>query len=272
MFTPKLIITDLDGTALRNDKTVSTATVKAFARCRSKGIPTAIATARYIAGARAYAETIQPDFQILTDGTLVYQQHKLVYSNTMSIQTTNRLLTELRRCGYASHIAIPTIYGLFRYPEGCDVSASPSSVIDFQSPAFQNTPDGNTIGYHFDITRPFPYPGNKLVAYLPSDEEAQRIADLCGCKQFHYRGESLYTFYHSTASKLDAIRHVTELLHITLQDVLVFGDDINDMEMIQHCGMGIAMGNALPEVKEIADLVIDTNEKDGLAHYLNQTI
>lgn len=278
MFTPKLIITDLDGTALRNDKTVSPATIAAFSRCQSAGIPIAIATARYLAGARAYVKALHPDYQILTDGTLVYHQQKLIYSNAMDTDTTNCLLTELKRCGYASHIAIPTVYGLFRYPEGCCHFPSlpsdlvPSIHLDFHSEAFQTTEDGNTVGYHFDIDQPFPFPGNKLVVELPSDEEAERIASLCNCKQFHYRGETLYTFFHPTASKLDAIRHVADQLKISLKDILVFGDDINDMEMIQNCGMGIAMGNALPEVKAAANLVIDTNEKDGLAQYLNQTV
>ena len=51
MFTPKLIVTDLDGTALNNNKEITTETIKAFERCRKKGIHIAIATAKYIVGA-----------------------------------------------------------------------------------------------------------------------------------------------------------------------------------------------------------------------------
>ncbi len=270
MFTPKLIITDLDGTALRRDKTISPATVKAFTRCQNAGIPIAIATARYIAGTRNICSLLHPDYQILTDGTLVYHGQELVYSNAMDIETTNTLLRELHRCGYANHVAIPTIYGLFRYPEGCtDYASINSQPLNLDAQAFRTTEDGNTVGYHFDINKKFPYEGNKLVAELPSDEEAERIAGLCGCKQFHYRGERLYTFYHPTAGKLDAIAYVARRLRITFDDILVFGDDINDIEMIKNCGMGIAMGNALPQVKAVADLVIGTNEEDGLAEYLN---
>lgn len=270
MFRPKLIITDLDGTALRQDKTISPATSKAFERCQKSGIPIAIATARYIAGTRNICRLLHPDYQILTDGTLVYHGQELIYSNAMDIKTTNALLQELHRCGYADHVAIPTIYGLFRYPDGCtDYAALHCQPLDLDAQAFGTTEDGNTVGYHFDMEKAFPYEGNKLVAELPSDEEAERIARLCGCKQFHYRGEKLYTFYHPTASKLDAISHVAEQMKISLEDILVFGDDINDIEMIENCGMGIAMGNALPEVKAVADLVIGTNEEDGLAKYLN---
>lgn len=270
MLKPRLIITDLDGTALRKDKTVSPATVQAFSRCQKAGIPIAIATARYIAGTRNICQLLHPDYQILTDGTLVYHDLELIYSNAMDVDTTNKLLKELQRCGYGEHIAIPTIHGLFRYPEGCtDYTSLTSPFLNLEAPAFQTTEDGNTVGYHFDIEEFFPYAGNKLVVELPSNEEAQRIATLCGCKQFHYRGERLYTFYHPTASKLDAIGHVAEQIGISLKDILVFGDDVNDIEMIENCGLGVAMGNALPEVKGVADIVIGTNEEDGLAEYLN---
>ena len=272
MFIPKLIVTDLDGTALRTDKTVSPATAQAFASCQEAGIPVAIATARYIAGARPYANALKPAYQILTDGTLVYQQNTLLYSNAMDVNTTNQLLQELVRCGYAEHVAIPTVYGLFRYPQGGDTpdyqKLAMQDTPDFTAKAFQNTASGNTIGYHFDIYKPFPFPANKVVANLPSEQEGERIASECGCSQFHYRGETLYTFFHPTASKLDAIAHVAQHLGITVEDVLVFGDDINDLEMIRGCGMGVAMGNALPQVRAAADQVIGTNEEDGLAAFL----
>jgi 5-amino-6-(5-phospho-D-ribitylamino)uracil phosphatase len=72
-----------------------------------------------------------------------------------------------------------------------------------------------------------------------------------------------------SASKLSAIRFLTQKLHITLEDVLVFGDDLNDMEMITHCGCGVAMKNALPQVQAAANATTLSNEEDGVAVYLN---
>ena len=88
MFFPKLIVTDLDGTALKNDKTISDRTIQAFSRCEQMGIPVAIATARYIYGARPYAEALHARYQILTDGTLIYEHEKCIYSNCMDLHTT----------------------------------------------------------------------------------------------------------------------------------------------------------------------------------------
>lgn len=249
MFIPKLIVTDLDGTALKNNKTISKATLNAFAQCQKTGIPVAIATARYIGGAMPYAKALHARFQILTDGTLVYENGKLIYSNAMDISTTNAIIQELQTLGYTSHIAIPTTKGLYRYPEGSS--------------------DGKG-GYHFSLEEPFPYPGNKMVVELPDENIAITIAQKCGCSQFRYRGENRYTFYSTTASKLNAIKHITQKLGISLQDVLVFGDDINDIEMISHCGYGVAMGNALEEVKKASNEVTDSNENDGIVKILSR--
>ena len=50
--------------------------------------------------------------------------------------------------------------------------------------------------------------------------------------------------------------------------MIAFGDDFSDMGMLKLCGKGIAMGNAIPQVKEIADDITLTNDEDGVAVYL----
>ena len=55
---------------------------------------------------------------------------------------------------------------------------------------------------------------------------------------------------------------------IRTEEITAFGDDYADMGMLALCGRGIAMGNAVEAVKEKADLVIGSNEEDGIAEYL----
>lgn len=249
MFQPKLIVTDLDGTVLKNDKTLSQETIEAFAKCHEAGIPIAIATARYIKGAKPFAEALHADFQLLTDGTLVYEGTNLIYSDAMDLSTTNAILHELIRYNCLSHIAIPTTKGLFRYPE---------------------VPVVDNYSYFFPINKPFPYEANKMVVELPDPQIAETIAQTCHCAQFRYHNENRYTFYSHTAGKLGAIRFLVKKLSISLSDVLVFGDDINDIEMIAHCGHGVAMDNALDNVKNAADEVTDSNEHNGVAKILSR--
>lgn len=259
MFTPKLIVTDLDGTALNNNKDISEETIEAFKKCREKGIHVAIATARYIVGASYYAKKLHADFQILTDGTLVYQDGRLIYSRTMTIDMTNNIINELKKYGYTSHIAIPTTTALYRYP---------NDELDYSNKS-NNIKCDHSPGLYFDIDKPFSEEACKIVAHISNDNDAKAIAEKCRCEYFHYRGETTYTFFHKKASKLDAISHLAAHLGISLADIYAFGDDINDIEMIEHCGYGIAMENALDIVKEKADFVTASNEENGVAKVLN---
>ena len=66
-----------------------------------------------------------------------------------------------------------------------------------------------------------------------------------------------------------ALKFLTSYLTIDLADVLAFGDQENDLEMLKLSGKSIAMGNAAPAVKKIADTLTKTNEEAGVAYILN---
>ena len=53
---------------------------------------------------------------------------------------------------------------------------------------------------------------------------------------------------------------------------MAFGDDYSDLGMLQMCGFGVAMGNAIAAVKEIADQVVGTNDEDSIAAYLSEVV
>jgi hypothetical protein len=55
-----------------------------------------------------------------------------------------------------------------------------------------------------------------------------------------------------------------------LEDVIAFGDNYNDIEMLQNVGHGVAVGNAREEVKKISHAVTLKNTEDGVAHYIKQ--
>ncbi|MDU0348468.1 HAD family hydrolase [Actinomyces sp. MRS3W] len=74
----------------------------------------------------------------------------------------------------------------------------------------------------------------------------------------------------SAANKVEAIDVLLEHLGASPADAVAFGDAIVDIGMLRHCGVGVAMGNAAPEVKQAADLVTDDVEQDGLAHALTR--
>ncbi len=67
------------------------------------------------------------------------------------------------------------------------------------------------------------------------------------------------------ANKGDALKFIAGLLGISLSDTLAFGDGLNDVYMIQSAGTGVAMANAVPELREIADYITLDNNNDGVA-------
>lgn len=75
-----------------------------------------------------------------------------------------------------------------------------------------------------------------------------------------------------TAGKVQAIRELAKLLDISVSDIAAFGDDINDIEMLRMCGMGVAVANAVAKVKDIADSVTLSNDEDGVAEWLEKNI
>ena len=65
-----------------------------------------------------------------------------------------------------------------------------------------------------------------------------------------------------------ALKRVADYYQIPKERIIAFGDESNDLEMIDYAGIGVAMGNAIDELKSVANYVTDTNENNGVANFL----
>ena len=117
-----------------------------------------------------------------------------------------------------------------------------------------------------DYEKPLSCPVNKIVAELPDSRVAVEIADRNHCRLQGYRGEDWYAFLPEKSGKIQAIVELAKRLDIPLDDIVSFGDDVNDMEMLRICGMGVAVSNAVADVNAAADCVAWSNDEDGVAH------
>ena len=71
--------------------------------------------------------------------------------------------------------------------------------------------------------------------------------------------------------KYKGIKEVAKLEGISNEDIIAFGDGLNDVEMLKKCGIGVAMKNALPEVKEQANYITSrTNSENGVVEFLKE--
>ena len=98
-----------------------------------------------------------------------------------------------------------------------------------------------------------------------ADELADRLSD-CDCIRFS--DGYWYKFTKKNVTKENAIMKITEVCGFATDSIIAFGDDYADIGMLELCGTGVAMGNAIDEVKNKADIVIGSNDEDGIADFI----
>lgn len=82
--------------------------------------------------------------------------------------------------------------------------------------------------------------------------------------------ENAFEIYSPTISKAVGIQKILDYYDLKKEDTYAFGDGKNDIEMVQYCEVGVAMGNAVDELKAVADIVCESIEDDGLAKILRK--
>ena len=73
-------------------------------------------------------------------------------------------------------------------------------------------------------------------------------------------------------NKAIGLQKIASHYNIPQDRIIAFGDEDNDLEMLQYAGHGVAMGNATDEVKNVANKKTKTNEEDGIAYYLKEVL
>lgn len=86
-----------------------------------------------------------------------------------------------------------------------------------------------------------------------------------------YRVEVLEVF-DPAVNKWQGVLHVARAHGIAAEEIVAVGDDVNDLPMLRQAGLGVAMGNAAPEIQHAAKLVIGSNAEDGLATFLEELL
>ena len=250
----RLILTDLDHTLLKSDGSISDHTLDVLKRCREQGILFAIATARYWIGAERYIEMLKPDYEITTDGTLIHSNGNCIYSCEFSEDETNKI-----------------VQALIREKPDAEITVAVGKTVYWNSKHISESEKLHKAVY-CEYDKPLKCRANKIVAELPDEEIARKIADEACCKLQCYRGEKWYAFLPDGSGKIEAIKAMSEISGVNLDEIVAFGDDKNDIDMLKICGTGIAVSNAISEVLEIADGITSSNDEDGVAGWIENNL
>lgn len=186
---------------------------------------------------------------------MIYQNGKIIYGCGFDLETTNYIVNKIKNISTDQNITVATDIGVFW-----------NSLQIAESPILYKA-------IYNDYSKPLKNCAYKIVTTLPNKKTVFEIANnYPDCRLICYRGENLYGFINKNAGKIHAIKALAMLLNIQLSDIIAFGDDLNDIEMLEQCGFGVAVSNAINKVLEIADYVTDSNDEDGVAKFIEKNI
>lgn len=253
----RLLLFDLDGTLLTDEKKISERTLAALQASREKGILIGVCTSRGEQNSLTFLEKLCPDILISSGGTLVKKGANYIYTAEISPEETREVIRTARSiCGRDCEITVDTIdkhYWNYKIdPQKQDQSWGESIYTDFEN---------------------FDFPALKICVEIFAVDKAEALKTaLASYDCVRFSDGFWYKFTKSGVTKEYAIEKVCEACHIKLEDIIAFGDDFADIGMLKLCGQGVAMGNAIDEVKEMADVVIGRNNEDGIADYLEKEL
>jgi hydroxymethylpyrimidine pyrophosphatase-like HAD family hydrolase len=111
-------------------------------------------------------------------------------------------------------------------------------------------------------------------AEVTKRELEKTFAEQILCQQLWVpmEGVSVLEIFDPAVNKWQGVLHVARKHGIEPEQIVAIGDDVNDVPMIENAGLGVAMGNARPEVLAVAKRVIGTNKDEGLAEFLEELV
>ena len=247
MMAMKMLITDLDRTLLRTDKSVSDFTLDTLKKCRARGIKIVFATARPKNRVDIFPFAALADAVITDNGAVLYIENRVVNMFGIPPETAKPFVGRLVGAFPDRRISI-------EYPH--------LKVANFDTSELWLAPIVNDIAHPLDAdaTKMIVSGGAEIYAELTALLPGDLYAQLCE--------GTLILIMHRLATKWNAIKKAAAYYGVPLSDTIAFGDDLNDIEMLQNCGIGVAVANALDEVKAAANGVCGSNEADGVARWI----
>ena len=264
----RLYVTDLDGTFLRSDASLSDYSVNTLNRLLSEGVNFTYATARSFASAAPLVKGLVLTCPAVTfNGVFVINpiSGEHIIENTYSPQALATAKEFLESGNYA-----PLVYSYIDGKERVSFLANRANEVkgyldsrkgDKRLRACRNYKElfeGNI--FYFTVINANDYA--PLDSVFTAENGFSR-----NIQQDTYDDTVWYEIYDKSAGKVNAVLQVKELLGA--DELICFGDNFNDMQMIEAAELGIAVSNACPELKTAADIVIESNDNDAVVNFIS---
>ncbi|RKD34192.1 Cof-type HAD-IIB family hydrolase [Thermohalobacter berrensis] len=297
----KMLVLDMDGTLLNDEHKISEENIRAIREAREIGVKVVLASGRVLGGLLPYLEELnlidENNYSVACTGALVVNN-----TNTEILGSNNLTIKDLK---YIYDIANKLNLTLSIYtPDSILVSSDsmfskydsivnniPFKLVDFDSLDEKVQLNKiNLINEDIDGLQKIKEFFNGIETENVSLKDIDiKIANkrkkgnikkgiLNPPKDLFDR----YTVVQSTSFMIEivnkncnkwfGVRKIAERLNIKEEEIICVGDSENDKHMIKNAGLGVAMGNAFPKIKDIADFVTYTNVENGVAHVIDRFI
>lgn len=259
-----LIALDLDGTLLKDDKTISEKNKRVLQKAREEGHIVMIATGRPFRSSEMYYRELGLDTPIVNfNGAFVHhpQDNKWgIHHSPLSINVAKDIVEALDSFKFHNIIAevIDDLYFHYHDEKLIDIFnlGEPSITTGDLRKFLKKSPTSMLIHTEEDQL-------SKIRQHL-SEVHAEVIDHRSWAAPFHVIEIVKYGL-----NKAVGLKKAADYFNIPSNRIIAFGDEDNDLDMLEYAGKGIAMGNGISAVKNIANEVTLTNEEDGVGTYLN---
>lgn len=266
----KALFFDLDGTLLTSEKAIAPSTRAALLECRARGIGVYIATGRSPRLDRTLDWTADDlalfDGGVYSNGacTVMHGEARWVHIDPEAVrqcadlaaQFGTRISLHMDDGAHAFNFDLPrSVWGPWGVDEG--------NVVPLDGDAMRRTV--KMLIFHENLV--------DSVTLLPPGL-LQALQSAVGERVSLYLTDQGRTIQMAAknVSKLTGIEHIRTVLGLAPEEIAVFGDDLNDLPMLSCYPNSIAMGNAVPEVKQAAARVTGTNDEGGIAQALGELL
>lgn len=265
----KLIAIDMDGTLLREDRTISSKTKEVLKAAKTLGVKIVLTSGRPIQGITDYLNELQltnkDDYVIGLNGSMICNcsDYSIISSNeTLNGKDVKYIYNKVEKLktyfhAFTRNEDLVNIESKFSEDEEKRLNLK-VRVVDFLS---EINDDDEILKAVLEEEKDVL---DKITSQIPKElfEEYNIIRSVDIMLEFMKKG----------CNKATGIEKLAQHLGIRKEEIIAIGDASNDKEMIEYAGLGVAMGNANDEIKMLADFITKSNEEDGVAYVIDKFI
>ena len=272
----RLIALDIDGTLINGRNEMSDTTVDAVRHAAGRGVLVTVCTGRSLPSAESAVRGLPLNAPfVLNNGAMIYDvpNHRARYLRHLPNHLAMDAVRVFRGIGFHPIVYGPLPEVQYFYYDSFDPDNH--AFVDY---AAQNADRVHRVDDVYDFL-------GQAVTCITVAERSERVKS----REPHIRAQlpdtevvfeispwdrcyHVITVMPSGVSKGDGLRRLARLLGIDLSEVMAVGDNLNDLEMLDAAGLGVAMGNAVPEARARADFVTASVDDEGVARAIERFI